>query len=63
MIDYVCPHTIDAEQVKRKENDRDQSYDGRVLHFLRTRPRHATHLSACITEKVRRATDEILATG
>ena len=52
MINQVCPNPVDAEQVQREENYRDQSDDRRVLNFVGRRPRHAAHLGARVPNKL-----------
>src|SRR3954469_6021170 len=52
MLNQKRPNPIDAEQIKRKEDDRNQGNNCRVLHFVSRRPRDTTHLCARIADKL-----------
>ncbi len=58
MLNQERPNPIDAKQVKREENNRDQSNDCRVLYFIRRRPRDATHFRARVTQELRGSSKE-----
>lgn len=58
MINQKRPNSIDPKQIDREEHHRDQSNDRSVLNLVSSRPRDPAHLSASVTNELRRALDK-----
>jgi hypothetical protein len=52
MIYEKCPDSIDPKQIERKENNRNQGYDCRILHLVCRRPRNPPHFRAGISQEL-----------
>jgi hypothetical protein len=52
MIYEKCPDSIDPKQIERKENNRNQGYDCRILHLVCRRPRDPPHFRAGVAQEL-----------